>query len=532
MEISLFCYHLTGFDILTNWRELRSPVTSDRFTLIYITAGNGFIRIGNDSVAFGPMKLYWCKPGEEVVIQSVTMEPVCIYRISFDLVPLSTTVKTGGDADGVHQLINLWGTRELGLNDPIKACRLVREIASALREEVSNGFFKVQSLFYEWLYMITDEKLSGSEQFVRMEEVVAYVREHYADKLTRDKVAAMVDVHPDHFSRLFRKKTGQSFVDFVAEIRMSRASEQLLTSSDSLFEIARNVGYKDEFYFSRKFKQVVGTAPTVYRKKTKKVFTLGSNYTAGLLAVGHVPYIGSLTPWLKWRYRNILQQGGFKPINWDDCNIFLLKDEPRPDVIVCHDKQYNSEQLERLREIAPTLSISLGEMNWREQFMIVAELVNEVSKAQAWLNRCDAAIDEARERIARKFDLNETLLILEVWSDELMVYGDTYGRAGHIMYRSIGFLPPRIVREQVFDGAGYKCIVKEQLAEYHADLVFLIVHDDQMSRRTASLLKCSQQWQEMIAVQHGRVYQFDGGQFYGYDPASTEAQIQQIVSRL
>ncbi|MFC4601868.1 helix-turn-helix domain-containing protein [Cohnella hongkongensis] len=531
MDISLFCYHLTGFDFLTNWRELRSPVSSNRFTLIFISAGNGLIRIGNDSAAFGPMKLYWCKPGEEVVMHSITMEPVCVYRISFDFVPLSTA-RTGRDSEDDYRLINLWGTRELGLDAPSKAYRLVRDIASAFRKDVSNGFFKVQSLFYELLYMIADKNFAGSEQSARMEDVVSYVREHYADQLTRDKVAAMVGVHPDHFSRLFRKVTGRSFVDFVAEIRMSRASEQLLTSGDGLFEIARRVGYKDEFYFSRKFKQVVGTAPTVYRKKPKKAFTLGSNFTAGLLAVGHVPYIGSLTPWLKWRYRNVLQQGGFKPIYWDDCNIGALKDEPRPDVIVCHDKQYDPEQLERLREIAPTLSIPFGRMNWREQFIIVAELVNEVGKARAWLDRCDAAIDAARERIARKFDLIETLLILEVWSDELMVYGDTYGRAGHIMYRSIGFSPPAIVREQVLDGAGYKYIVKEQLVEYDADLVFLIVHDDQTSRRTASLLKRSPQWLALTAVKHGRVYEFDGGRFYGYDPASTEAQLQQIVSRL
>jgi hypothetical protein len=44
--------------------------------------------------------------------------------------------------------------------------------------------------------------------------------------------------------------------------------------------------------------------------------------------------------------------------------------------------------------------------------------VGKAGKGRVWPDRCDAAIAAARERIARNFVLRETLLILEVWSDE------------------------------------------------------------------------------------------------------------------
>lgn len=342
----------------------------------------------------------------------------------------------------------------------------------------------------------------------------------------------MAGVHPDHFTRLFRKTTGSSYVDFIANIRIAKAHERLLTTKDSLLEIARNVGYKDEFYFSRKFKQVVGTAPAIYRKKPKTIFSLASIYTAGLLAVGHVPPVGSVTPWLSRRYDGALRQGALKPFYWDTCDIGRLKEQPRPDIILCHDMQFDEAHMERLRGIAPTIAIPFDSMDWREQFVTVAELAGEAANARDWLDKYDARIEAAKDRIARQVDRRETVLILEIWSDELMVYGDTYGRAGDILYRSFGLAPPRNVKERVMKGTGYLHIGKKQLGDYDADLLFLIVHEDRASRRTADLLKNSEEWSALRAVKDRRVYEFDGGLFYGCDPVSTEAQLQQIVRSL
>ncbi len=533
MEINSYCYHLAGMERMAYEHELQLPFCPDRYSLILILSGKGQIEIGRDSSSFCPRKLYWCGPGEEIAIRPALRQSVCLYRILFDIIRLP--IDKAGKAEKDEPPVLAWGNRELTISDPGKSIRVAHDMHKILCKEAleaERSFFKAQSLFYELLDMIaiscSDESISSA----RMEDVVAYVRAHYADVLPRNRLASMAGVHPDHFSRLFRKTTGKGYVDFVTEIRISRAKERLLSTKEGLLEIARKVGYKDEFYFSRKFKQIVGTAPTVYLRKPKSIFSLACNYTAGLLVVGHVPPIGSVTPWIGQRYGNVLRSGPFKPIYWDTCDIRRLKEEARPDVIVCHDKQYDAEQLEMLREIAPTLSIPIKGMDWREQFMTVSELVCEAAKARHWLERYDAWIDATQQRLTRHIDPRATVLIVEVWADELMVFGDSYGRAGHIVYQSFGMSPPKSVKESVMAGAGYQYIGKEQLAEYDADYLFLIVHEDPASRRTADLLQKSEQWRTLKAVRDGRAYEFDGGMFYGYDPASTEAQLQQIENRL
>ncbi len=67
------------------------------------------------------------------------------------------------------------------------------------------------------------------------------------------------------FIHLFKKVTGKSVVEFTRSMRMNRAKELLLWTDLSVREIAEAVGYDDQNYFSRIFKQNVGYAPTAYR---------------------------------------------------------------------------------------------------------------------------------------------------------------------------------------------------------------------------------------------------------------------------
>lgn len=77
---------------------------------------------------------------------------------------------------------------------------------------------------------------------------------------------------PEHFSREFKKHTGLTFVEYVTRLRIRIVQEQLLFANPipTLQELAKLTGYRDTFYLSRKFKQTVGCAPTLYRKTPKK----------------------------------------------------------------------------------------------------------------------------------------------------------------------------------------------------------------------------------------------------------------------
>ena len=64
---------------------------------------------------------------------------------------------------------------------------------------------------------------------------------------------------------MFKKETGESFVAYLTDLRMERASRLLIETNEKSYMIARQVGYTDPNYFSYVFKRRFGVSPSKYR---------------------------------------------------------------------------------------------------------------------------------------------------------------------------------------------------------------------------------------------------------------------------
>ena len=89
------------------------------------------------------------------------------------------------------------------------------------------------------------------------------------DSLTLNRVAGVANVSANHFSALFSQEMGQTFIEYLTQLRMSRAKEQLRCTDMRSGEIALEVGYKDPHYFSFLFKKTQGCTPSEYRNQTR-----------------------------------------------------------------------------------------------------------------------------------------------------------------------------------------------------------------------------------------------------------------------
>ncbi|MBL8993698.1 MAG: helix-turn-helix domain-containing protein, partial [Spirochaetia bacterium] len=65
---------------------------------------------------------------------------------------------------------------------------------------------------------------------------------------------------------LFRASTGFSPTDFFLRLKIQKASQKLLASRAPIREVAREVGFEDEYYFSRLFRKITGESPRRYRE--------------------------------------------------------------------------------------------------------------------------------------------------------------------------------------------------------------------------------------------------------------------------
>ena len=101
-------------------------------------------------------------------------------------------------------------------------------------------------------------------------EAIAYMKAHYAEKITLGTVANQASFNPEYFSRMFMKETGLNFVTYLNNLRMRRAVELLERTDKKIYEIAEQVGYSSVSYFSTAFKKTFGQNPNEYQLHVRR----------------------------------------------------------------------------------------------------------------------------------------------------------------------------------------------------------------------------------------------------------------------
>ncbi len=94
-----------------------------------------------------------------------------------------------------------------------------------------------------------------------------YIQDNYQKDLSLDELSKELDISPYYFSKLFKEETGSNFVEYLTNLRMTRAKELLRDEQRSMKEICAEVGYSDPNYFSRIFKKNFGVTLTEWRER-------------------------------------------------------------------------------------------------------------------------------------------------------------------------------------------------------------------------------------------------------------------------
>jgi AraC-like DNA-binding protein len=97
--------------------------------------------------------------------------------------------------------------------------------------------------------------------------VMRHVRENLDRRLQLADAAVAADLSPNYLAHLIKKETGKTFVDLVTERRMEKACELLTHTTQRIGDIAAAVGFEDEAYFARRFRQRYDVAPRQFRAR-------------------------------------------------------------------------------------------------------------------------------------------------------------------------------------------------------------------------------------------------------------------------
>ena len=114
---------------------------------------------------------------------------------------------------------------------------------------------------------------SSTENDHIINKAIEYINQNFQKQLSRDEVASALYLSPAYFGRIFKKKLGCTFSQYLTQVRME-AAVALLKSNHSVQEIAQLVGYNNIRHFTRTFKQMYGCPPREYRIRKLKLSDL------------------------------------------------------------------------------------------------------------------------------------------------------------------------------------------------------------------------------------------------------------------
>lgn len=98
-------------------------------------------------------------------------------------------------------------------------------------------------------------------------KVQDYVAENYASNVSLEEVAGQIGMNPAYLSRYFKQRTGNTFMEYVLQVRVNKAIELLKDSTVKVYEVGEQVGYKSMKHFYKVFKKITKVTPSQYREQ-------------------------------------------------------------------------------------------------------------------------------------------------------------------------------------------------------------------------------------------------------------------------
>lgn len=104
-----------------------------------------------------------------------------------------------------------------------------------------------------------------SDISIPIQETLNYMSKHYNEAITLEELADLCALSPNYFSALFKEQVRETYIEYLTELRLEKATQMLIQTKKTIKEISKDVGYLDDKYFRKLFKKRYGVTPSAYR---------------------------------------------------------------------------------------------------------------------------------------------------------------------------------------------------------------------------------------------------------------------------
>lgn len=373
--------------------------------------------------------------------------------------------------------------------------------------EIDINQFRVNLFLQQWILACIESQPKPSSELVpstleAVKKTIDYIHQYYQKPITVEDLLHISGVGRWQYSKLFQQLTGKKPLDYITDIRINRAKDLLRLSNDPIKDIAHYVGFKDEYYFSRRFSQSTGIPPRQYtyryhrtphsppyhRNRAAPRIVATGNTLGDLLSLGIQPIGASLTV---IRDQVIYQQ---QLLDMNDIGTYGEPEQIarlQPDLII---HEYTTDEVSvALARIAPTFIIYRHDPA-HIRLRAIASWIGQSRQADQWLATHHQQSLQMWKDCA-PIEQGETALVI------IQIDGDLFVMGGHgfalTIYQPFAFCPPPAVSQMIQQQIPYLAIAWDELAQYASDRIFLLVDDDEVSRQYLHQLINSSVWKRL-----------------------------------
>jgi AraC-like DNA-binding protein/ABC-type Fe3+-hydroxamate transport system substrate-binding protein len=515
-------YRLTGMD-KKKFKPCQQhrALKNENYKMIIIISGKGRLFLGKLSYLLEMGKCFIVEPGISIS-KEAGKQGLKWYELTFEVIHIGklrpTTVPPAS--------FPCVGEVECG---PFSHClERVEELYGHYLSEKSDelDLFDQHIRFQELLrhifrHSLADSLVANSRQTVNA--TIEQLHRKYGDIWTVDRMAAAANIGRWQYTRLFKEITGQVPLQYLSGIRINHAKHLLQETDDRLFDIAQHIGFGNEFYFNRRFKQAVGLSPGQYRRHYReKIHVYAPFLEDFLLALGVMPVLQvSLSTWGTQSYLGL-----------DHIPSVVLSNKPQAPLTCKLDfimveygfpAKWSCDLFEK--QVPLYRMPDLGE-NWQETLRTMADLlgIGRSIKVAEVIDNYERKADSARKKLFAIRD--QTVAFLRISAEAIILYaGPDKGYTGPILYKDLELTPHPLVK-QLTNGARRVELTPALLAQLDADHLFVTF---ELSEQAKKKLEATPVWRSLPAVLQNHVYEVDFLSWMNYGILSHGKKIDDVL---
>lgn len=239
---------------LQNWSQRTIP----DLQLILIIAGHFEYVEGDHVVAIQPGEVVWIEPMRRHTFRHVSSEAAgTISGIHLEL------MTKGSWAAGDYRLQQV-PERVTPVKEMPYLHERFRRIAQVYSSYLPQRDLLTSAIAREILLLLVGhwQQPATAQLSPRMEAMLAFIRTHLQQPLSRQELAVAFGVSPEHINLIFRRELKMTPSAVINRERVMLAYRLIHEQGKSVKEAAYAVGYQDPFYFSRVFKRTLGIPPS------------------------------------------------------------------------------------------------------------------------------------------------------------------------------------------------------------------------------------------------------------------------------